>query len=338
MGTGSTIPYQLRPHKAIERNLYAAILRKLDRCSNIDLPEYRYVGFGAPFLEDFKIMHTEFGITDMHCIEYDKNAFSRQLFNNPYNFIELFPESSTDYITGTNFKQNKNQIIWLDYASPGEIRQQLQDIEFLCAKVAELDIIKFTFNAYVKAFIGSHHLRLLPYEINRIISFLRRDPTYQIFVPDEIRAKDIYEDFSALIRVMALRSIKRGLAKGGKDLVFNHIASFSYADGQVMTTMTGIISKPESSKKILIESGLVNWEFYQPEPSNEIILANEITVPVMTISERVLIDKLMPNNNAPSLVSKIKFAYGNDDKENEKLLEGYCKYYRYLPYYSKVSY
>jgi hypothetical protein len=87
--TQHTIPYQLRHHKAIDRSLFVNLLRKLDRYININVSEYRYVGFGAPFLEDFKSMHVEFGITKMDCIEYNQNAYSRQEFNNPYSFVKL---------------------------------------------------------------------------------------------------------------------------------------------------------------------------------------------------------------------------------------------------------
>lgn len=337
--TGATIPYQLRPHKAIERNLFVSILRKLDRCSLIDVNTYRYVGFGAAFLEDFKVLHTEFGISDMDCIEYDFFAYTRQDFNNPFEFIKLHNISSTKYITGVEFKNNKNQIIWLDYASPKEFRQQLLDIELLTEKITDLDILKFTFNSHINSFCQSLNIQGKIPNFNRILEILKEDATYNIYLPDKIDAKDLMDNFSGVIRAMANRAVKRGLVKGNKSLEFNHIASFSYADGQSMTTITGIVTKKEQIEMVLDQSGLNQWEFYQRENKNsELIAANEITVPAMTVSERIIIDKQIKTLDAFRLAKSLNFLYGTSEEEHVELINGYHKYYKYLPYYSKVTY
>jgi hypothetical protein len=95
--SGATIPYQLRPFKAIERNLFIELLRSLESSPDISLIDYRYVGFGAPFLEDFKQLHLALRISDMDCIESNDFAQTRQLFNNPYNFIRLIPIGIKSY-------------------------------------------------------------------------------------------------------------------------------------------------------------------------------------------------------------------------------------------------
>jgi hypothetical protein len=339
MGNASTIPYQLRPHKAIDRNLMISILKKLDRYSGIDLEQYRYVGFGGAFLDDFKLMHLEFGIHHMDCIEGDKHAYSRQQFNNPYRFLNLYLTSSTDYISGTNFKYDKSQFFWLDYAEPGSIKQQLLDIELLAEKLIAFDILKVTFNAKASSFASSHAINEKDPQLNsKIVELLKKDQTYELFLPDHVTEKNISDDFSMVIRAMAVRAINRGLTRSINTLSFNHIASFSYQDGQRMTTMIGIICEKETFKSVLKESGLNKWEFFQPEIITEFIGAHRIEVPAMTVMERVKIDKHIPIKSAESLSKELKFAYGQNDGENLKLLEGYCKYYKYLPYYSKVTY
>jgi hypothetical protein len=337
--SASTIPYQLRPHKAIERNLFIAILRKLDNVSGIDLNKYRYVGFGAPFLEDFKLMHLELGIGDMHCIEYDKHAHSRQVFNNPYYFLQPFNCSSTQYISSEDFVQDKNQVIWLDFASPKQLRQQLMDVELLGTKVGKLDILKFTFNSNIKSFVDTHNIKkCFPIDGNKVLKFLQTDPTYQNYLPETTTANHIIENFSSVIRAMATRAITRGLGAGNASENFNHIASFTYADGQLMTTMTGIIEQKDDFKKITKQSGLDRWEFHEPETDKEFLNGNEISVPAMTVSERIEIDKQIPAKNIKDLISDLKFYYGNDEDEHIKLIEGYCRYYKFFPYYSRVTY
>jgi hypothetical protein len=341
--TGATIPYQLRPHKAIERNLFINLLKKIDSYKNIDLRNYRYVGFGAAFLEDFKLLHLDIGIQDMDCIEMDESAYSRQLFNNPYYFVNIHNLSSTKYID-EEFKFDKNQIVWLDYAMPKQLRQQLKDIELISAKMTKLDILKVTFNAKVASFISSHFIknekgsncRETDYKI--ILKFLKDDPSYQLYLPDNIQVKDLL-DFSAVVRAMAVRAVERGLSGGSKGLKYQHISSFLYADGQEMTTMTGIIATDEEFEQILLESKLGDWEFYKKNSfSSEFIAPVEISVPAMTVSERIEIDRKIPSKDIKELAKSLIFSYGTNEDEHVQLIEGYHKFYKYLPYYSKVIY
>lgn len=334
--SASTIAYQLRPLKAIERNLFISILKKLDRFSEIDLSQYSYIGFGAPFFEDFKLMHLEFGIINMDCIEYNDFAYSRQIFNNPYYFVNLHNTSCTDYVTSDKFKQDRNQIIWLDFATPKEFRQQLHDLELTAGKCKLLDILKFTFNANLYKFAKFNSCK--PEDWKKILGILNNDPTFQLYMPNNISTKDISQNFSSVIRAMGTRAVKRGLSKAGIDATFNHISSFDYADGEAMTTLTGIISDNKKFTDILEQSNLKNWEFYQTEPLTELVVANEISVPVMTVSERMEIDKLIPLKTTTDLAAELQFSFGNTTEEHSKLVAGYCKFYRYLPYYSKVTY
>ena len=334
-----TIPYHLRPLKAIERNLFVTLLKKIDNHGSIDLSDYRYVGFGAPFLEDFKLMHLEFGIFDMDCIEYEYYPFSRQAFNNPFNFVKLYHESCTDYINSGDFKQDKNQIVWLDFASPREFRQQLFDVELISAKLADMDIVKLTFNANDTSVVSSNQIKKCsPPDYAKILDFFKKDQTYKTYVPATIRSADFIHDFSVLIRSMAINAVRRGLATQGNDLEFNHLTSFSYADGQMMTTITGLICSKEKFDALKVGSGISKWEFFQDELASPFITSNEIVVPVMTISERMAIDKLIPLPSAKEMAEQIDFFYGSNEDEHLRLLDGYRRYYKYLPHYSKVTY
>ena len=340
--TGSTIPYQLRPRKAIERNLFIDLLKKLDACSIVNFKDYRYVGFGAAYLEDFKQMHMELNVTKMHCIEMDENAFTRQKFNNPYYFIRSFNKPSTEYID-EDLKFNRNQIIWLDYAMPRHLRQQLLDIELLCSKLSSLDVIKFTFNSKIGSFISSHQVRkegryCMENDFKTILSYLRGDATYNNYLSEDIEVRH-FVNFDLVIRSMAIRAINRGLANGNKGFKFYHLASFSYADGQDMTTITGIICNNDYEFEIISEeSKLINWPFYNGRLYSEFIDAIEIAVPDMTVSERFEIDKKIPADDVDAIANSLPFYYGSSMDEHIYLINGYHTFYKYLPYYSKVIY
>ena len=330
MYSAATIPYHLRPLKAIERNLFSILLKKLDRYSRIDISKYQYIGFGAPFFEDFKMMHLDFGITKMHCIEYDNSAFTRQVFNKPYYFIKLFNMPCTEYMS-TSFNYSGKKLIWLDFASPRELAQQLTDIELTARNLDNLDIVKFTFNANLLAY-GCRD------NFEKFLDKLSSEPTFQLYIPDTITTRDIAEDFPAVIRAMAVRAVKRGISASGRELNFNHLVSFNYADGQLMTTVTGIITGSDVFSEILKQSQLSKWEFYESIPGNEILKGHEILAPVMTFEERKAVDKLIPHRDLKRLCQKIKFTLDRDEEINFKLIEGYYKYYKYLPSFSKITF
>jgi hypothetical protein len=341
--SGATIPYQLRPRKAIERNIFVDLLKKIGAYGKIDFQKYRYVGFGAAYLEDFKHMHIELGIVLMDCIEMGKNAYTRQIFNNPYYFVDSYNVTSTDYIN-QDFKFDKNQIIWLDYTAPKMLRQQLTDIEMLCAKLSSLDIVKFTFNSKLSSFISSHHVKngkghtCNEFEYKTIFHFIKNDETFKKYLPEGIKVPDI-SNFDSVIRAMALRAVNRGLSLGGKDLKFHHIAAFSYADGQEMTTLTGILCSDSEFSELFDQCKLHDWPFYNNQVSgSEMIVAIEIAVPDMTISERMEIDKKIPAPNIDTIAKELAFYYGENMNEHIHLIKGYHAFYRYLPHFSKVIY
>jgi len=69
MSSGSTIPYHLRQNKAVERVLFEEQLKLvstwLESLEATPIEKYRYIGFGGPFLEDFKSIHRNLKIEDM---------------------------------------------------------------------------------------------------------------------------------------------------------------------------------------------------------------------------------------------------------------------------------
>lgn len=150
--SGSSIPYHLRQNKAVERALFLEQLHKinlwLDGKQLENLSAYRYIGFGGPFLEDFKSIHRELKITKMVSIEYDTDTLKRQEFNKPISCIELLeePTTSTNFIASDGFCESS--IMWLDYVNT-DYQSQFDDLRNSIAKMAEYDILKVTLNSNV---------------------------------------------------------------------------------------------------------------------------------------------------------------------------------------------
>jgi len=152
MSSGSTIPYHLRQNKAVERVLFEEQLKLvstwLESLEATPIEKYRYIGFGGPFLEDFKSIHRNLKIEDMTSIEYDENTLKRQEFNKPISCINLLdePMNSSEFISEDQFL--KESILWLDYVNVDYI-SQLNDIKNAVEKMSEFDILKVTFNSNV---------------------------------------------------------------------------------------------------------------------------------------------------------------------------------------------
>ena len=77
MSKGSSLPYKLRPNKAVDRELFLGMLARL--AASLKLENYRYVGLGGPFLEDFRLIHARLAIKDMVCIEMEKEVREKYL-------------------------------------------------------------------------------------------------------------------------------------------------------------------------------------------------------------------------------------------------------------------
>jgi hypothetical protein len=147
--SGTSIPYHLRSNKAIDRYAFIELLSRIHRFSPMD--QYQYIGFGGHSLEDFKYLHSQFGIDSMISLEQDNETFKRQNFNLPYNCIKCQQTTSSDFIS--RFSREKPTIIWLDYVKPNELRSQIEEFQSIISKLEALDILKITLNANPSAYL-----------------------------------------------------------------------------------------------------------------------------------------------------------------------------------------
>lgn len=141
--SGAWIPYHLRQNKAVDRMLLIDLLSKLNRY--IEIHSYEYIGFGGPFLEDHKLMHSYFGNIKLTSIENNDHIWKRQKFNLPLSCINREKKHSSEFID--TFSRNNPVIIWLDYMEANKRREQLMEFESLLPKLNENDIVKVTINA-----------------------------------------------------------------------------------------------------------------------------------------------------------------------------------------------
>lgn len=335
--SGGWLPYHLRKNKAIDRAIFMEFLSKLN--SYKPLSGYGYIGFGAIHLEDFKLIHSMFNINDLTCIEIDKIIHERQRFNLPLACINLEPSSSDSYIA--NFFPEKNYIVWLDYANPRQLKQQLNEFFALLQKMNPYDVVKITLNANPNSIIDEKQYRIIKKTLNE---------NYQ---PEELyekRLNDIKEKLdeyfpqkidssmmnkkkypSVLCKALELAAES---ALNGTNNLFIPISSFVYSDSEnQMLTFTGSIINSTVKDEFVTKLDLLKWDYSCDSWGPPQI----IDIPDLTLKERLTIDTFLPCENPDEIVGSLNIKFDPNDEKSLEKLKNYIRYYRHYPFFSKVS-
>ncbi|MFT5306880.1 MAG: hypothetical protein ACI9NA_000290 [Gammaproteobacteria bacterium] len=329
MPTGSTIPYHLRQNKAVERILFEEQLSLLSPwlvgINENPIEEYRYVGFGGPFLEDFKSIHRNLNITDMISIECDQNTLIRQKFNKPISCIEILenPMNSSEFINKDQFL--KPSILWLDFVST-DYDSQLNDIRQATEKMSNFDIIKVTFNANVANINGEHS----DLQGSRCKAF--KDSVSNEYLPRNLNPEDfIYKRFHNILLKTIENSFINGVSNKNNTTI-KILSAFVYKDGQQMLTVTCILLPKNEIENFESNSKFGNWDFYY---NNETVY--DISLPSLSIRERVEIERLLPCGNIDEIKQHLGYSIGRSATDNDLLLKNFINYHSRFPWFGKIS-
>lgn len=323
MSLGGNIPYHLRQNKSIDRSLFIDLLSRIGRYRNIS--DYTYVGFGGPFLEDFKFLHSTLRIHKMISIESDSNVAARQKFNLPLSCIQITNQLSGDFLTTHDF--DGPSIVWFDYAIPGLLAEQLAESQSLVSKLTAGDIFKITLNASPEP-LGK------PNDGSDLKSYrakiaMRRLTDYgpAVIDPDSVTTAN----FPTLLLQALYSACKRGV-EGDRRLYVQPLSAFVYKDGQQMLTATAIVLNHADKDSFFTHTRLNHWAY-----SNfEWIQPLSISVPDLSAKERLYIESLLPGGEASTIRESLGYYVGSSEREANELLENFINYYRLSPYYSRV--
>lgn len=327
MSSGTSIAYHLRPNKAVERGLFIQLLRKINKYFNIS--DYRYIGFGGPFMEDFKVLHQELRITDMICIEKDTNTRIRQSFNKPLSCINFYDKActSTDFINEHDF--DKQSIVWLDFVSFNDLNSQLSDVVKLLGKLAHGDIFKITFNAHSPN-LGkpSDSDDIMPYRLDRFRELITEEYEPHDLDDSLMQAKEF--------PIALLKTLKRAVSKGiisAASLDVVPVSAFIYEDGQKMLTATAIILEKDKVTDFIEKTAIESWTYYCSNWEQ----AKNITLPALSARERLTVEQLLPDGNYQNIREKLGFYAGSGEASAREQMENFISYYRAFPWFGKFS-
>lgn len=327
--SGNEIAYHLRPNKAIDRNLFIALLERVGRVRNIS--DYEYIGFGGPMLEDYKALHAALRIKRMHSIEQNLQTYKRQQFNRPASFVKLHYEHSTDFFRKHEFS-DRGTVVWLDYTE-AKHKEQLDELVDVASKLATYDVIKITLNAKVAnlgAFDGKpaeEKSRL------RMAEFVRRLDDHAI---EEIHPSDMETgSFPSTLQRCVKQALGR-LPAGEGGRYFQILSSFVYSDGQPMLTVTGIILEMpvvRAAAAFRRASRLGHWPFVNLNWSPPV----KIDVPALTAKERMRLDEVLPlmRGAQADWQKRLERHLGFKPSGGDSLAH-YARFYRAYPHFSRI--
>jgi hypothetical protein len=315
MSAASSLPYKLRPNKAVDRELFLSLLGRLG--ATIKVENYKYIGLGGPFLEDFRLLHARVGIRDMDCIEMEENVHKRQKFNRPIESINCIHSSLEEYLDSHDFQNPV--ILWLDYNDPKAIPRQIETFSRQVITLPIGSIIRITLNAN-PASLGKPDSYLDDELEFRLERFKERLSDYY---PANLNASDMTrKNFGkSLLEVLRLAVEKQILDVRDRKIYWT--LATNYSDGQPMVTATLIVTSPDNYE---IPTILKDWEFYS-KPQGPLVL----DLPALSTLERLI----MESTENPK--EKLSFDLPISDMGEDPFIS-FRKFYRVFPHFSRTDY
>jgi hypothetical protein len=324
--SGATIPYHLRQNKAINRNLFLELLARVGRWKNIS--DYAYVGFGGPYLEDFKQIHGGLRLSDMTSLDTSENTTKRQAFNAPVSGIKIRNQSSGEFLMKHEFVTPS--VVWFDYTAPSEIGTQLSETELLVRKLRAGDIAKITVNCSPET-LGRPAKEEEDLREFRLARAKQRLAEY--FPPGADEDWLTAKKYPELLLSAVAHAAKKGMDTK-VDCLLEPLSCYAYADGQQMLSVAMAIVRREDHDQFLSATRLGHWPY---KASNWQDL-RWISVPQLSAKERLFVESMLPGTTDPKVIwDRLGYFVGDTADDADALMTNFLQYYRQYPWYSRVQ-
>ncbi|EHQ9987598.1 hypothetical protein KS610_000306 [Escherichia coli] len=142
-----------------------------------------------------------------------------------------------------------------------------------------------------------------------------------------------FKRYPHLLIKAAQRAISIGLT-GRLDIMIHPLCNFIYKDGQQMLTFTAIVlENSDMQLDSFLQNSRINfWPFY----SGDWGTVKNISVPTMSLRERIFIEERLPTKDHEEITNDLGFYIGDDEAEANSNLKNFIEYYKVIPWYSKV--
>jgi hypothetical protein len=315
MSKQKRVNYRLRPAKNIERKMMGEAFARLAVIR--PLSQYRYVGFGSEFFNDFALYHQRLGITQMVSIEEDEASIERCKFNRPYRCITIKPGTSQSVLP--QLAWNKRSIVWLDYTDRLD-SSMLEDARYVLTQATSGSAIIVTVNA--NADMDDHGASAPEKRLEQLRSRVGKSR-----VPSGVTGGDLTKWGLAKVSYQILSdeiqttlNDRNAPLKSKDKLIFSQCFHFQYRDGQQMLTIGGVLLDPKD-RRAMGRQPFEGLPFVREGPD-----PMRIEPPTLTSREVRYLNRRMPRDTA----ALKELPWLTDDERDQ-----YRQVYRYFPFFSE---
>ncbi|WP_422023288.1 O-methyltransferase [Pyruvatibacter mobilis] len=326
---GSDIPYQLRPNKYIDRQIFIDLLNRV--LSERGNENFIYISMGGRHLVDHSSVYKQAGISCLLSIDSSLNTVKRQLLNKPIGKTECWelhsaeiPKRMDDILD--KFGSEKNVALWLDYTDPHARLTQIQEFIAVLHVLQPGDILRITLNAHNGSLGDESVWKKEGYRNPAHFRAEKLKLQLGDYVPvglTEISDSDLP---LALIDILALAAAE---VEGQRDIRVQPLLLTSYRDGQRMMTVTVGVTDLNHDRKL--PSGIRHWPFRAKGWAGLV----SIEAPDLSLREKQKIDQHL--NRPPSyILDRLNFLPAKDRKASLGAISSYKKLHRYYPEFRHV--
>lgn len=334
--SGATIDYELRPAKNVDRRVFVDLLARSERHMTLEGASYTSMG-GYP-MTDHRMIHRRLGIENLVSIDGNSDVVSRQNFNKPTEkcvCLNMFSNDLIDNLDNVFEDQaidlQARKVIWLDYTSPCSLADQLNEFESLLRKVAVHDIIRITLNANNDALKYSVKEGADQEEI-RQARFKKLEDMVGAYLPHGSSDDNISKsNFPVLLAKILGIAARKALPANGSH-TFLPLSTVSYKDGQRMLTMTGIVIEKQNVDNFLNLTNFKSWPFFSEKFED----VKFLTVAVLTMKERMLMERLAVSSKNENIEDHLKFKKFGNLKATD-YFEDFKKHARFYPTHAQLD-
>jgi len=332
--SGSSIPYHLRPHKAVDRRLFVDLLSRCERWH--PLTDAAYISMGAYPLEDHKLVHRMLGLRKLIAFDYDAEIVKRQMFNRPIDTCKCVCSSSGDLVANLDavladagHADASNLIVWLDYTAPAELGEQIREFVTLLDKLKPGDVVRITVNAKASSLFSPKPQKGVPTMPSKEIRMVRLEKLKERvgdYLPANAEAEMMTDELLPTVLSKAFGAAALEALPTSGASTFAPLSIVRYADGQQMLSLTGIVVQRDQEAQMRAKLELSSWRFASRDWGEVHLL----TVPDLTLRERLFLERAIGTTAVPDLKEHLGFDFGALDV-GEAFLNDYEHYYRFYP-------
>jgi hypothetical protein len=332
--SGIDVPYHLRPNKYVDRQIFVDLLNRLDRARSISRSVY--VSLGGKFLDDHKAIRFAFDILGSVSIEKFAHVVPRQNFNKPFEDVSCLEQESKDFVSGfsafrSEYPEDTNFIVWLDFVNPAERLVQLEEFSTLVGFGRPFDVFRITVNANAETLKGSD--AKMPDQYNT-----RSEWRLAIFqsqlgkFPCQATAREMtVAGFPAVLAravgVAAMEGAK------GKKFVVRPLAVTSYSDGTPMLSVTVILLPAAEADEFMARPWISEWKHRAANWGS----VTKIDVPDLSLKEKMLIDRHTNVLDDRQIAGQLGFDLGDDQPSTLDKLSQYREHFRFYPQFVRMA-